>query len=149
MTASLLRYLLFIVVPLLDVATILLVAEYTGALLALLIVVISSMTGLALCLRYARRIKARSDDLKRQYLGDAPPDLQLIDAYDAFTNLILMFLFIYPGFISDIVAFFLVLPRLQSKFYEAFVRGLRETARKQGKSLEEYLTPKCDYNKKG
>ena len=97
-----------------------------------------------MCGRYLRKFKQRSDHFKEKYNGDIPREIQLVNVNDGLVTLILMFMFIFPGLLSDIVAFLFLIPRFQQGFFKWYKKKLKAAAAAQGKTLEEFLAPKCE-----
>ncbi|OVE80034.1 hypothetical protein BVY02_01545 [bacterium J17] len=138
---SIFKVVLFAAFPVADVGTLLLIAQYIGITLTLLITLFSCVTGFYMCLRHLRSFAERNEKLEEKYLGDVPTGIKLVSAHDALMTFILMFLFLFPGLLSDVVAYFLLVPRFKEDFFGWFVLSMEREAQKQGKSLEEFLTP--------
>ena len=140
---SFVKLILIAAFPVADVASVMLLGRFIGILPTLVLVLVSTVVGLVASGRYLRKLGQRSVELKAKHGGDVPRELQVVDAPEGFITLLLMLMFIFPGLLSDFAAFILLLPKFQQGSYDLLVRTMRKEAERQGKSLEEFLTPRC------
>jgi len=137
----------FALFPVLDVGTLLVLSHYIGIWLTLSITLVSCVSGILMCLKHLRSFVERNERLSEKYRGKIPTDIQLVSGHDMLITFILMFLFLFPGLLSDAVAFFLLIPKFRDDSFNWLVDSLRREAMKQDKTLEEFLRPKCEIKK--
>ena len=111
--------LLFIVVPLLELTLLLLLAEWTSAWVALLIVIITGVAGTLLVRAQGFRTYAR---LQQQLAQGQMPTETLIDALFIFVAGALL---LTPGMLTDAFGFSLLIPACRHAYRRLAVRWFR------------------------
>lgn len=122
---------------LLDVGTLLLLAHYAGFLVAALVAISSSLVGLCLCVWSNRRLRSHFDMVTQESFGGLPDEYKSLQQFEAAASCTIMLLFISPGFLSDLLALVMLLPRLRKDHVLNLRRSLAVEAARQGKTLEE------------
>ena len=67
-----------------------------------------------------------------------PPDLLIIRANDLAVTFLAMFLFLFPGLLSDILAWLLKVPSVELWFAEQFKKKVEQRAADRGMTLRAY-----------
>ena len=133
---------LVVAFPALDVGTLFLFSRWAGVPLTLALVALSTALGLLACGRWVARIAEHDKAIRAKSGGDLPPEVMVVHGGEAFLSFLAMLLFLFPGFLSDIVGFLLAAPWVQGNFTDKFVELIKRDAALQGKSVEEYLRGK-------
>jgi UPF0716 protein FxsA len=136
------KLLLWATLPVADVGTLFALAHFIGAVPTLALVLVSSVVGLTLCGQHLRALLERSEKAKKQYGEQLPKELQIIAGFDILWTLLLMALYIFPGLLSDALAFFFLMPPVKQWLSEGLVEFMRKEAERRGKSLDDVLRGK-------
>jgi UPF0716 family protein affecting phage T7 exclusion len=103
---------------------------------------VSSVVGIILCSQHLRGLTLRSDQAKQKTESSLTGEIQLIEGLDGLWTFLLMALYIFPGLLSDAIAFFFLMPPVKKWLLEVFVESLRKEAERRGKSLDDVLREK-------
>ena len=111
--------LIFIVVPLLDLALLMVVSKYTSVLFTLALVIISGVVGATLAHRqiFQTGVRIRKSLAKNQLSGEVFSDGAMI--------LFASGLLITPGLITDLVGFSLLIPACRRWYRRRLINWLR------------------------
>ena len=135
-------------VILLDVATLFILAHYAGLFVAALVALSSTIIGVYLNAWSRRRLRSHFDTITQESFGGLPEEYKLLQRYVATGSGMITLLFIFPGLLSDLLGFFLLLPRLSSTFVPKLRTSLHAEAARQGKTFEELVDIKCSRPRK-
>jgi UPF0716 family protein affecting phage T7 exclusion len=127
----------------LDIVTLILLAYYVGPLITVAIAVAISLVGTYLCVWSNRKLSRHFDRVTQESIGGLPPEYAQLRRFLSAGSCVIMLLFLFPGVLSDVVALFLVLPRLRDDFVPKLREELKAEALRQGKTFEEIVTIKC------
>jgi len=127
---------LLVLFPVLDVGTLFCLARFVGAWTTLAIVFVSSAVGLYSCKLSFNKMVSRLKEWEQPH--KTPPDLVIIRANDLALTFVAMFLFLFPGLLSDILAWLLKVPSVERYLGEQFRQRIEQKAEAQGMTLKEY-----------
>ena len=125
--------------PVLDVATVLALAQWIGIPLTLLLLLVSTALGLFACGKKLSRMAKRAKELKQEYGAQLPPDVVVVQGGEIFVAFFAMLCFLFPGFLSDAVGFLLSIPYFERAISDQLLKAMKQNAALQGKTLEEYF----------
>jgi UPF0716 family protein affecting phage T7 exclusion len=135
-------------VILLDVATLFILAHYAGLAVAALVALSSTVIGVYLNAWSHRRMQSHFAQVTQESFGGLPQEYKLLQRYVATGSVMITLLFLFPGLLSDLLALFLLLPRLRSTFVPNLRTALHAEAARQGKTFEELVVIKCSRPRK-
>ncbi len=139
------RWLLFlaaVALPVLDVGTLFLLSQWIGVGLTLGLVALSTALGLLSCRRWIVRLSRENEVLKKESGATVPPEVIFVQGGEALLSFVAMLCFLFPGLLSDLIGFFLALPRIQRGFTDKVVAKVRDEAAARGQTVEQYLMAK-------
>jgi UPF0716 family protein affecting phage T7 exclusion len=113
-----------------DVGTLLILANYIGVSLTLAVVAISTFSGLVSCTRVFKHFEKEQKTLTEERGTNRSQQEKHYMAAEITLLFISMFLFIFPGLLSDFLAYILLIPVFRGKVRE-LVRWCQTKYREQ------------------
>ena len=131
-------YLLLAIVIGIDLSSIGLVHHYVSWKTTLLLLVGTTILGIALVRRRRRGLERF---IKRRYPTTLPSDIAAIVSAESFFRACLILFALFPGFLSDIFVILFCAQPFSDRYFELWIESKRKMAARQGTSVEGMLPP--------
>lgn len=110
--------LLFFIIPLLEIYLLIQVGEEIGALMTILVVIITAVIGVSLLRAQGLRTLLKAN--QRMQMGEMPAQ----EMFDGFMLAAVGILLITPGFFTDAVGFLLLIPAIRQQLMKALMANM-------------------------
>ena len=101
-----------------DVGTLFLLSHWIGISLTLLVVAFSTVTGLLACRKLLTKLADQHTALRESHGANPPQQVKLYMGLEIILILLSLFLFIFPGLLSDLLAYLMLIPVFREKVRE-------------------------------
>ena len=120
------RLIVYALFPVLDVGTLFLLARWIEVFPTLLIVFLSTILGLLSCREWLKGLTRQQKELRAEYGEKIPEDVLLIRGSEYALSLLAMSLFVFPGLLSDLVGYILLVPAVRKKVTERMAKSMSQ-----------------------